>query len=241
MSNRNRYRAEQRQRMIGGLGKLALFCGLLGTTAFYAYHVGAHVVQDEVAETTAKLQRERQEDSRAIADLAQTRTALAEARREAELYRGLYQQAQPNSDTAALMRLIQDKLDAAVPRERLVFFIQAAEGPVKCAELAAKSLKVRIGAKGGNEVRFGDAGSALTVTAEGTALQTAGKSDHTFDPAKPVTVRFARAGGKPTEITGVLPLTHTVLTRNYEQHLTIAPGAKGVLQVTGDRCDFQAG
>lgn len=239
MSNRNRYRAEQRQRMIGGLGKLVLFCGLLGMTAFYAYHVGAHVVQDEVAETTARLERERQDDSRAIAELAQVRTALAESRHEAERYRGLYQQSQPNGDAADLVQLIRQKLEAGLPRERLAFFIHAAEGPVKCTELAAKTVKVRVGTSRGNEVRFGEAAGSLTVSAEGVPLPDPGRTG--FDATKPVTVRLTPAGGKPTEITGTLPLTHTILTRNYEQHLTITAATKGALQVAGDRCDFPAG
>lgn len=241
MSNRNRYRAEQRQSMMGGLAKTTLFCGLLCTTAFYAYHVGAQVVQDEVAETTATLQRERQQDAHAAAELVQVKAALAEARREAETYRTLYQQAQPNGEAAELIRLVQDKLSAGLPRERLAFFIQAAEGPVKCAELATKTLKVRVGPNRGGEARFGEPGAVLTVTAEGAALQPPGKTEAIFDAAKPVTVHFAPAGGKPTEITAPLPLTHTIMTRNYEQHLTISAGPKGALKIAGDRCEFTAG
>lgn len=237
MSHRNRYRAERRQRLVGGLVKLSLFCGLLGTTAFYAYHVGVHVAQDEMAEMSAKLQQEAHDDSQAAAELARLQTALAAARREAEQFRGLYQRNQPSAEAAELMRLVQEKLGAGLPRDRLAFFIQAAETPAKCGEVVAKKLAVRVGSKGGEEVRFGEAGAALAVTAEGAPAE-AGKA---FDPAKPVTLRFAPAGGKPSQVTGTLPLTHTVLTRNYEQRFTITAGGKGVLQLSGDRCEFRAG
>lgn len=239
MSHRNRYRAERRQRLAAGLAKLSLWIGMLGTTAFYSYHVGIQVVQDDLAEMTASQQQDRQAAASAAGELERLRGELAEARGQARHFQALYERSQPSSEAGELLRLIEDKLGAGLPRERLAFFIQAAEAPTRCGEVAAKSLVVRTGAHGGQEVRFGEAGSALAVSAEGQPDPAA--KGRGFDPSKPVTLRFAPVGGKVSEVSGVLPLRHVVLTRSYEQRFTIIAGPKGTLQVSGDRCEFRSG
>jgi hypothetical protein len=243
VSNRNRYRAEQRRRLAGRATRAMVSVGLLCVTAFYAYNVGAQVVRDDMAEMSDKLQTQLREDGRTRDELTATKAALAEARRDAETYRGLYQASQPNGDAAQVVRLVQDKLATGVPRDRLTFFIQAAEGPMKCSDLAARPLKVVTGGKGGEELKFGDTRSPLVVSATGTALPPTknGKPQRLFDPAKPVTVRFTPTGARASEATGPLPLTHTVLTRNYEQRFTITAGTNGSLQVAGTRCEFGPG
>lgn len=242
MSHRNRYRAERRRQLTGALVKASLMAGLLGLTSFYSYHVGALVVRDEMAEVAAEIERRRQADGDAAVQAAQMRTALAEARSDAERYRALAQSLQPSAEAAELMRLVQEKLGAGMPRERLAFFIEAAGVQPKCGDVVVRKLAVRVGPKDGEEARFGEAGGALTVSAQGSAeISPRGKPERWFDPARPVTVRFAPAGGRPSEVTGVLPLHHTVLTRNYEQRFSISAGTRGQVTISGDRCEFRSG
>lgn len=239
MSHRNRYRAERRQRLAAGLARLSLWIGVLGTTAFYSYHVGIEVMQDELAALTAGQQQDRQAATSAAAELARLRGELAAAHGQARHFQALYESSQPSSEAGELLRLIEDKLGAGLPRERLAFFIQAAEAPTRCGEVAARTLAVRVGSRGGQELRFGEAGKMLAVTAQGEPDPTV--KGHRFDPGKPVTLRFAPADGKASEVSGLLPLKHVVLTRSYEQRFTITAGPKGTLQVSGDRCDFRSG
>jgi hypothetical protein len=86
----------------------------------------------------------------------------------------------------------------------------------------------------------GFASDSIIVTAEGQpAASPDGKPQATFDPGKPVTASFTRPGGKRTQVSGVLPLYHSVVIRNTEYRFAVrADDRRGFLRVTGDRCTF---
>ena len=61
----------------------------------------------------------------------------------------------------------------------------------------------------------------------------------TFDPAKPVVARFTHLGGRRTQVSGVLPLSHSVVIKDTEFRFAMRPDdRRGFGRVTSDRCTF---
>ncbi len=156
---------------------------------------------------------------------------------EAEIDR-LGAEGVPDRDIAALVR---QKLDGGVPPERLKVAIAATtrepvcEGaPVSRRFVVATPLR-RDEANGA--ATFAD--SAITVPAEGAAPPDArGRERLRFDPRQAVTVRFAVRDGAATEVSGVLPLEHTLVLGGQEHRFTAEAGAQGLLRVTDRVCRF---
>lgn len=238
---RTRHRQERRRRALAAVLKVALVVGGLATTAFYSYRVGIELTRTDLEHLSGEVARLERLAGERGAEVERLRAALAEAEGAVGKLRDAAAHAPEGDDARALMRLVQDKLRHGVARERLASFIAAAEQPRQCGEVTVKRFMARtlgIRNEGGGAVRFGD---ALTITASGTAAQSAQGKEHWFDPAKPVSVVFTEVGGKESEITGVLPLQHVLVIRNQEHRFSFTAGSRGFIEVAGERCQLAAG
>lgn len=151
-----------------------------------------------------------------------------------------YGRKAPPGAARKLVNLVRDRLAAGVSTERLAFVIQAAQNEERCDEdTSTRRFMARTQlAEGANDtVSF--ANNRIVVTASGAAaIDSAGNPEAWFNPAKPITVRFAVAGGAASEAAGVLPLHPSVVTGNSEYRFNLVAGARGFINVTGQRCDY---
>ena len=236
----NRRREEARRRFWGHALKAAFFLGVIGTTDFYAYQVGVqltggqvHALEQQVA-TLSESDRTRTDEARGL------RQALDEARSQAASYKARLDEVAPSPDMQDLLALIRSKLEQGLEPSRLASFIAAADRPRTCHGTVNKRFVVKTPLYKGKNTWVGYE-DLVTVTAEGTPATGAGGAlQEWFDPDKPVTVRFTAQGGKESEISGKLPMSHILLVKNAELRFSFTPGGRGFLDVAGDRCDAPA-
>lgn len=236
MARRRPRRGQQGWHMGRKLFKFTALLAALGATGFYGFQTGQRLMADQVAVAQDEVRRLTEAETAGRDTIARLQTELDEQKARADDFAARYAQVAPSEDMKELSAALRAKLDSGLEAKRLAFVIANAERPKRCGGEATKRFMVKTAKFDGAStwVRFAD---LITVTAEG-----AGSGDGTeqaFDPDKPVTVHFTAIGGKDSSVSGKLPLQHSMVVKGGEYRFTVAPGAKGFVEVTGDRCEYR--
>ncbi len=236
MARRRSRRGQQSWHIWSKLFKVALLFALVGAASFYAYQTGLRLGARDVA----VLRQQVQQLTAAAAAATQRATTLAAAldqtRKRADDFQAKYEQNAPTDDIKEIIAAVRAKLAAGLDAKRLAFVIAQAAPPRHCGATATKRFVVRTGKTDDATtwVRFSD---LITISAQGTALT--GGTDRSYDPAKPVVVSFTVLGGQQTQVQGTLPLQHAMVVKGGEYRFTLVPGARGFIEVSGDRCEYK--
>lgn len=236
MARRRTRRGQQGWHIGRKLFKLTAFVAVLGATGFYGFQTGQRLMGDEVATAQGEIRRLTEAEATARDGAVRLQAELDEQRKRADDFAARYAEVAPSEELKELTAALRAKLNSGLEAKRLAFVIANAERPKRCGGEATKRFMVKTAKFDGAStwVRFAD---IITVSADG-----AGSGDGTeqaFDPDKPVTVHFTAIGGKDSAVSGKLPLQHSMVVKGGEYRFTIAPGAKGFVEVTGDRCEYR--
>lgn len=237
---RDRVSERRRRHLVKTLAKWSAGAAIVGIAGFYAYQIGSNLAQKDVRDleaTVAKL-------SKTVVALkrenARLRTqAMKVTARERKLSERLRRDLPPEN-TRALIAKLKERLDAGVEEARLAFVIGAADKLRSCDDAPVTRrfiVKTPIYEGANDSVTFAE--NTITVTAEGVSEKNPeGKPEAWFDPARPVTARFAQIGGEVSEVTGLLPLHHSVVIDSTEHKFSVIKGNRGFVKITGDRCRY---
>lgn len=233
--NHRRYR----RRIWTRVGKGALWLTLLGGVAGFSYLVGVEQLksregsmQEELVNMTAAKEKaeRRAQQLQQIAQTQEIRANELEIRLQREV---------PGGELAKLNELVARKLAEGVNPERMAFVIEQTSNPRSCARPETKRFVLPTPIYKGSNTQVAFADGTIIVTGEGVPARNEGGSPEAwYDPTKPVKVSFTDAAGKVEEASGVLPLTHNLITTDKEVRLTVAPGARSFVEVTGEVCRF---
>ncbi len=239
--SRSRERRQRRGRLLKWLFLLA--CLTAGGVALY--QSGATLAQVQIRQ----LQEETSTLSNAVAEAEKRNSDLMasaeQAKLEAQEWQRRYERDVPKGPTQQLYSLVTQQLAAGVAVDRLTFLINAAGTGQNCDNApTTKRFLVKTAIAGGDidysvsSVTFAE--NAITVIGEGEpAVNAANQPEAWFDPAKPLTVQFARLGGETSKATAKLPLHHSVVLGKHEYRFTVTAGnSRGFVNVTVDRCTF---
>jgi hypothetical protein len=211
----------------------SLVAGVAVGIGYVAYDSGTALARRDVTRLEQQLARVEAENT-GLKDDIEAALALDKTIKEH------YGRKAPPGAAKKLVNLVRDRLAAGVAPERLAFVIQAAQDEERCDEDTSTRrfiAQTQLGEGANDTVSF--ANNRIVVTASGTAaIDTAGNPEAWFNPAQPITVRFAVAGGAASETAGVLPLHPSVVTGDSEYRFNLVAGARGFINVTGQRCDY---
>ena len=240
MARRRSRRGQHSWHIWSKLFKIALLFALLGAASFYAYQTGLRLGARDIATLRQQVQQLTASAAAATQRAATLAAALDQTKKRADDYQAKYEQNAPTNDIKEIIAAVRAKLAAGLDAKRLTFVIEQAAPPRHCAAAVTKRFVVRTGKAEGNTtwVRFSD---LVTVSAQGAAQGTApaGGADRPYDPAKPVVVTFTVPGATASQVQGTLPLQHAMVAKGGEFHFTLAPGARGFIEVTGERCEYK--
>ena len=234
-------RLRQRRRRRLAIIKWVFMLAVFAVLGFWAYRTGAFLAEQGVRELRGEIDRL----TAALVDVRQEREALAagiEAAREREAeWQNRYRQDVPTGTALEIFQLVQKRLEAGVAPDRLAFVVGATDAKDNCRgrpETRRFILPTPNSSGGNDTVAFAD--GSIRITGQGeSAIGAGGSPQGWYDPAKPVTIRFVQLGGRTSEATGALPLTHSVVQNKREYRFTIAAGdPRGFVYVTADDCAF---
>ncbi len=220
--------------MASGLVAVTLAAG----AGLYGYDTGRLLARTEVS----RLDDQARVLHGAIAELRQTNQRLTAAIEVLEL-RELEWKLRFEADPAmgaevALLELIRQRRADGVDAERLELVIGAIPLARVCnPRSTTKRFTVATPTAAGGAARFAEV--SVTVTAAGEpATDAEGSPEPWFEPARPITVRIARAGAETEERSGRLPLGHSLVVDDVEYLFGLAAGDRGLVEVTFRRCRF---
>lgn len=234
---RSRRQRERSKRFWTGLFKFAVFLGIIGATAYYSYEAGTQLAAQEIADLKAEITDLSETTQSEQARAARLETELTEARQTAEDFRLRYEEVAPQ-EVQEVLAEVREKMSAGLSPDRLAFVVSQAHPPRNCTEAETRRFIAKTeNYDGANTwVRFDD-----LVTVSGTGQAANQGREQWFDPAEPVTVTFTPLGGETEQISGQLPLQHSMVVKDKEYRFTAAPGARGFIEITADWCDYAAG
>lgn len=233
------YERRYRRRVWAGVGKFGLLAVVLLGVGLFSYQMGIEQIKGRdttLREENATLSRQKVElellasQMQHAARTAEARTADLEARLQREV---------PTGELAKLAGLVADRLKGGMDPNRLAFVIAQAQPARNCQQVETKrfTLTTPLLKSGTRSAGFGN--GTVTVSGAGQSARNAqGAQESWFDPAQPVTIKVAAIGGKETEVSGVLPLHHSMIVDSNEYRFTFAAGSRSFVEVTADRCPF---
>lgn len=228
-SSRRRESQRKRQRFWLGLIKWSLLLGAVVLAGGYAWYTGSNVARREVDQLQAENSVLKGQVDSIQSQLSQSSTRVIQLERQA-----------PPENLRKAVDLLKSKAEAGVPVDRLEFIIGAAKAQRSCdpAPISRRFfVQTPVYETSGASASFGD--NAITVTAAGSSTITPeGKPQAWFDPAQPVTVNFTEMSGSASKATGMLPLQHTVVSGQWEYKFNITAAARGIINVTAERCHY---
>lgn len=237
---RDRVSERRRRHLVKTLAKWSAGLAIVGIAGFYAYQIGSNLAQKDVRDLKASLAKLSKTVVGLKRENARLRTQAMKVRARERKLTERFRREMPPENTKALIAKLKERLDAGVGEDRLAFVIGAAEKLRSCEDAPVTKrfiVKTPIYEGANDSVSFAE--NTITVTAEGVSEKTSeGRPEAWFDPARPVTARFAQIGGKVSEVTGLLPLHHSMVIDSTEHKFSVIKGARGFVKITGDRCRY---
>lgn len=223
------------------LFRLLFFMAVLVGLGVAAYRTGTVLAEREVSRLRVEVDRL----ATGIAALRDEKVQLqqqAEAARLAETqWRERYDAEVPTGKSRELFDLVQEQMNKGADPARIEFLIAAAANERTCdGQPRTKRFYVRTPIYEGANDAVSMADNTVIVFALGeSATDVDGNPEGWFDAAKPVLVRFVEPGGGATEVSGLLPLHHSVVRGDREYRFSIvAAERRGFVFVTADSCAF---
>ena len=206
----------------------------------YAYQKGTDLartdvvqLEQEITTLSDRLRQMETENNELHGELAAEKVRVQDLRQQ-------YERDVPTGAIKQLLELARKKLTDGVDVARLAFVVGAAENTRDCKTQSATRrflVKTPIYQGANDSVSF--AANTITVTATGpSATDEAGNPEAWFDPAKPISVQFARIGGGQSNAQGILPMHHSVVIDDREYKFSIIAGGRGFANVTGIECSY---
>ena len=213
---------------------------LILAAGLYAYRTGTVLATREAEELRAS----NAAFSDAVADLEQSNAGLLDAleeqqRRNLDLLEQ-YQQQIPDEAIQRIVDLVRGRLEAGVEVERMAEVVATAGAGWSCsAEPDSRRFVLQTPTTTGanDAVAFGN--GTVTVTGTGNSAQDdGGRPLAWFDAARPVTLVFNRIGGDTSDVTGLLPLHHSVVVSDVIYRFSAVVGERSFVNVVAVACEY---
>lgn len=234
------HRARRRRRFWWGVVKWIFTLAVFVAIGAYAYYAGSDLARREVDVQEARVA----ELEQSLAELEE-RKSLLEAKlrvvfKQAGEWKSKYEREIPSGEMQKFMEQVEAKLSQGLSSKRLAFVIDSASDPRDCEELpTSKRFIVRTPLQSGANDSVSFDNNKITVTAEGeSALNDEGAREAWFDINKTLKVSFVEIGGNVRHAEGMLPLHHSLIAGTSEYRFSLTPGARGFVNVSGQRCAY---
>ena len=216
------------------------FAVILGA-AYVSFRQAASLATKQVAEMRLEQELlERELDAMTLKN-AGLQTALEEEQGRAADLREQYELDIPDGETKAMLDALRERREAGVEAERLTEVIAGAQNEWECAEgPETRRFVIQTPVNDGANDQAAFANGMVTVTGTGiSVLSGNGLPEAWFNAGEPVTLTFTRIGGESTDVTGILPLHHSlVFGAEIYRFSIIEADTLSFVAVTGQVCAF---
>ena len=215
--------------------------GFILGAAYISFRQAASLATTQVAE----MRMDQELVEREIEDMALKnaglQTALEDEQGRAAGLREKYDLAIPDAETEAMLDALRERREAGIAADRLTEVIAGAQNEWTCpTEPETKRFVIQTPVNDGANEQAAFANGTVTVTGTGiSVLSDGGLPEAWFNAGEPVTLTFTRIGGESTDVTGILPLHHSLVFGAEIHRFTVIKGdTLSFVAVTGQVCTF---
>ncbi len=220
--------------------KWGLLLGVVAVAGLYAYDVGEILATADVRRLEENVVRLTDENNQFRQENIELLASMQTGAAEIGALEDRYARNVPPPEIARILDLVRQRMGDGLSSERIAFVIRAAQEQDECdyGPITKRfSLTTPIYQSAADTVRFAD--NTIMVRGDGQALlNDAGQPLAWYDPAQPVTIQFTHIGGDVSNVTGRLPLQHSIVVNDNEFRFNIVEGERSFVEVTSDSCAF---
>lgn len=220
---------KRRNKKVWTFIKFFLVIGICGGIGYYAHEIGISVAQEEVLLWKTRYETQTAENEKLKIELGQDKASLDQLN-----------QLLPNEEMKSLIATVTQKANSGVQLGRMETIIKGVTKDASCsAEIDTKRFIVLTPVSPQSVSTASYYRGLITLAATGNAtVNENGSPEAWFDPTEKVTINFMLLGGEQQEVSGTLPLYHSVITGGSEYRFTIAPGRTSFVDASVQKCDL---
>ncbi|MBT5766933.1 MAG: hypothetical protein HOI58_08790 [Kordiimonadaceae bacterium] len=220
---------KRRNKRIWAFIKFVLVIGICGGIGYFAHEIGISVAQEEVFLWKTRYETQIAENEKLKVELGQDKAQLDQLN-----------QLLPNEEMKSLIAKVTEKANSGVEFSRMETIINGVTKDASCfAEIDTKRFIVLTNLSTESVSTASYYRDLITLAGTGTpSLNENGSPEAWFDPTKEVTINFMLAGGEQQEVSGTLPLYHSVITNGFEYRFTITPGRTSFVDASVQQCNL---
>ena len=220
---------KRRNKRIWSFVKFVFVVMICSATGYYAHEIGISVAQEEVLFWKTRYETQISENEKLKLELGQDKASLDQLN-----------QLLPNEEMKNLIATVTQKANAGVDIGRMETIINGVTKDASCdAEIDTKRFIVLTPVSTESVSTASYYRGLITLAGTGNpTLNENGSPEAWFDPTQEVTINFMLAGGEQQEVTGTLPLYHSVITGGSEYRFSITPGRTSFVDASVQKCSL---
>lgn len=211
------------------LAKFILAAGLCGGVGYYAYEIGISVSEEEVRLWKSRHETQLAENDQLKIELGQDKATVDQL-----------SQLLPNEEIRNLLATVTKRANEGVDIPRMETIIGGISKDASCSgEADTKRFIVLTPVSTDNSSTASFYRGLITLSGFGSpSLNDSGAPEAWFDTAKEITINFMMPGGDQQEVTGTLPLYHSVITGGSEYRFSITAGRTSFVDASVQQCEL---
>jgi len=220
---------KRRNRRLWGLIKVTSFIGICGGIGYYAHEIGISVAQEEVLLWKTRYETQLAQTDDLKIELGQDKANLDQLN-----------QLLPNEEIRNLIVVATEKANAGVDITRMATIIGGISKDAACdAEIDSKRFAILTPVSPEQTSTASYYRGLITVSGMGSStINENGNPEAWFDPTQEVTVNFMMPGGDKQDISGTLPLYHSVITGGSEYRFSVTSGRRSFVDASVQKCEI---
>ena len=216
--------------------RVILLCFMVGGAGFYLGRLQS--------EQTVRILGEQRKKAESQIEAMQTELTKLRAEAQTANIKLLqahksFNEALPEGPMQDLTLLLKEQIEGGVDPKRLETVLRSVRPPQNCSEPQTKRFVVMTPAYKGPESKMTTSEKEITLSGSGeSAKNSKGKSEAWFDPSKEISISFMMPGGDKQEVSGTLPLYHSVITAGSEYRFSITAGRTSFVDASVQKCEL---
>ncbi len=222
-------RQKRRNQRIWGIAKFVLIVGLCSGVGYYAYDMGLSVAQQEATRWKTLHDNKVAENEQLKVELGQDKATVDQL-----------SQLLPNEEIRSLLATVTKRANEGVDINRMETIIGGISKDASCSSETDTRRFMIITPVSADEISTASFYRGL-ITLAGTGSPTLnenGAPEAWFDVTKEITVSFMLPGGDTQEVSGTLPLYHSVITGGNEYRFSITAGRTSFVDASVQLCEL---
>ena len=220
---------KRRAKRIWGFAKLIFVVGVCSGIGYYAYEIGISVAQEEVRQWKSRHDTIVSENDQLKIELGRDKATVDQL-----------SQLLPNDEIRSLLALVTKRANEGVDIGRMETILGGISKEANCSggtDTKRFIVLTTISTEEASTASFYR--GLITLAGRGSpSISENGNPEAWFDTTKEITISFIMPGGDRQDVSGTLPLYHSIITGGSEYRFSITAGRTSFVDASVQQCEL---